>query len=79
MPNCLGDEMKKDFSKLIVSLVVLLNVLFTLGVLFVFLRVGSEPATLIVSWFAFTTSELWMLSSIKKTKVKREDIENGKD
>ncbi|MBV1758144.1 MAG: hypothetical protein KMY55_09925 [Dethiosulfatibacter sp.] len=71
--------MKRDFSKLIVSLVVLLNVLFTLGVLFVFLRVGSEPATLIVSWFAFTTSELWMLSSIKKTKVKREDIENGKD
>ena len=28
--------------------------------------------TLITAWFAFTTGELWMLSSIKKSKVKKE-------
>lgn len=57
------------FSKLIVSSIVVLNVLFTLGVLYVFLRVGNEPMALIGAWFAFTTGELWMLSSIKKSKV----------
>jgi len=60
------------FSKLIVSLIILLNVLFTVGVLYVFLRVGNEPSILIGAWFAFTTGELWMLSSIKK-----KEIDNG--
>ena len=60
------------FSKIIVSLVILLNVLFTVGVLYVFLRVGNEPSILIGAWFAFTTGELWMLSSIKKKKINNE-------
>ena len=34
--------------------------------------------TLIGCWFAFTTGELWMLSSIKKSKVKKEG-ENNED
>jgi len=63
------------FSKIIVFLIILLNVLFTTGVLYVFLRVGSEPATLIGAWFAFTTGELWMLSSIKKKKIKEDNNE----
>lgn len=42
-----------------------------------FLRVGSEPATLIGAWFAFTTGELWMLSSVKKTKVNKENNQSG--
>ena len=49
-----------------------MNILFTAAVLYVFLQTGSEPMTLIGCWFAFTTGELWMLSSIKKTKVKKE-------
>ena len=53
------------FSKRIVALVIFLNVIFTAAVLYVFLRVGAKPTTLIVSWFAFTIGELWMLSSIK--------------
>jgi len=60
------------FSKIIVSLIILLNVLFTAGVLYVFLRVGSEPATLIGAWFTFTTGELWMLASIKKKEINNE-------
>ncbi len=68
------------FSKLIVSLIILLNVLFTVGVLYVFLRVGNEPSILIGAWFAFTTGELWMLSSIKKKEINNEgdyDDEEG--
>lgn len=56
------------FSKFIVSLVIFLNVIFTLAVLYVFLRTGNEPMTLVGAWFAFTTGELWMLSSIRKRK-----------
>lgn len=59
-----------NFSKIIVSMVVTLNILFTSIVLYVFYKVKTEPTTLITAWFAFTTGELWMLASIKKAKVK---------
>ena len=66
--------MKKNrFSKLIVALIVLLNTGFAIGVLYVFLRVGSEPTALVAAWFAFTTGELWMLAGIKKQKLKEEN------
>lgn len=61
------------FSKIIVSLVILLNVVFTGLVLYVFLRTGSEPMTLIGCWFAFTTGELFLLAGIKKKEVGMED------
>lgn len=64
---------KNRFSKFIVTAVVILNIIFTIAVLYVFLKVGSEPITLIGCWFAFTTGELWMLSSIKKSKVNKKD------
>ncbi len=63
---------KNRFSKFLVTMVILLNILFTVAVLYVFLQTGSEPVTLIGCWFAFTTGELWMLSSIKKTKVRKD-------
>ncbi len=61
------------FSKFIVTFVILLNVAFTLGVFYLFLKVGSEPTTLIASWFSFTTVELWSLSKIKREKEKNKD------
>jgi hypothetical protein len=64
------------FSKWIVSLVILLNVCFTTAVLFLFLKVGSEPTALIAAWFAFTTGELFMLSGIKKTEIKENGYED---
>ena len=67
------DTKKNRFSKLIVAAVVLLNTGFTAAVLYVYLRVGSEPTTLIAAWFAFTTGELWMLAGIRKAKVKGGD------
>lgn len=65
------------FSKKIVALVVVLNALFTAAVLYIFLRVGSEPTVLIGCWFGFTTGELWMLSKITRVKVEkgREDYD----
>ena len=68
------DNKKGRFAKLIIASVIVLNIIFTGFVLYIFLRVGNEPSTLIASFFAFTTGELWMLSSIKKTKVK--EVEN---
>lgn len=63
--------MSRDFSKSIVAAVVTLNVLFAAAVLYVFLRVGSEPSSLVVAWFSFTTVELLALAGIKRAKVKR--------
>ena len=56
------------FSKWIVATVIVLNVFFTIAILYTFLQTGSEPSTLVGAWFAFTTGELWALSSIRKKK-----------
>ena len=58
------------FSKLIVALIVALVVVFTAAVLYAFLRVGSEPTALIAAFFSFATGELWLLSGIKKAKLR---------
>ena len=61
--------MKKGmFSKLIVTFVIIINILFTIGTLYIFLRTGNEPTTLIGAWFAFTTVEVWQLAKIKRNK-----------
>ena len=57
------------FSKIIVSLVIALNIIFTVAVLFIFYRVGTEPTALIAAWFGFTTGELWFLAGIRKKKM----------
>lgn len=69
---------KGTYGKVIVILVILLNVIFTASVLYVFLKTSNEPTTLIASWFAFTTGELWLLKDIhKKKKKKGNGEENG--
>lgn len=62
-------NIQQRFSKKIVAMIILLNVAFTIAVLYTFLKVGSEPTSLIIAWFGFTTGELWLLSGITKTKV----------
>lgn len=62
-------DIQQRFSKKIVTTIILLNVIFTIAVLYTFLKVGSEPTSLIIAWFGFTTGELWLLSGITKTKV----------
>ena len=61
------------YSKRIVTLIIMLNTLFTIGVLVVFYHTSSEPTVLVGSWFAFTTGELWLLSGIKKRKIDKEN------
>ena len=63
-------KQKGNFSKAIVLLVICSNVIFTSMVLYIFLRTSSEPSSLVMSWFGFTTAELWSLATIKKTKEK---------
>ena len=67
---------KSLFSKIVVLSVIALNVIFTITVLSVFLETSSEPTSLVVAWFSFTTVELWSLAGIKKAKEKKE---NGYD
>ena len=62
---------RQRFSKFIVAIIVALNAAFTIAVLYIFYKVGSEPVALIAAWFGFTTGELWLLSSIKKEKVRK--------
>lgn len=64
------------FSKLIVALVILLNAAFTVAVLFIFYKVGTEPTALIAAWFGFTTVELWALAGIKKREI---EIQNDRE
>ncbi len=63
------------FSKAIVALVIALNVFFTVAVLFIFYKVGTEPTTLIAAWFGFTTVEIWALAGIKKREIEQNDRE----
>ncbi len=59
---------KKKFSKKIVVLVILLNIIFTVAVFVAAFFNAVIPDSLIGAWFAFTTGELWFLSTIKKSE-----------
>jgi hypothetical protein len=61
---------KANFSKAIVSIVILLNVIFTAVVIWVFYKTGKEPTTLIQMWFGFTGVELLSLAVVKVGKIK---------
>ena len=63
---------KGQFSKLIVTVVLILNILFTIAVLCVFWHTGTEPSSLILSWFGFTTGELSLTAFVKTKKIKGE-------
>lgn len=64
------------FSKVVVSGVILANIMFSIAVLWIFLRTSAEPTALIAAWFGFTTVEVWSLAKIKREKTKKE-IEHG--
>ena len=64
--------MKGKFSKVLVALIIAMNIAFTVAILAVYAQIGTEPSSLIAAWFSFTTGELWLMASIKKSKVKKE-------
>lgn len=55
-----------NYTKKLVAVVIFLAVIFTVTVLWVFVKTGgNEPTVLVASVFAFLTSELWNLARIK--------------
>jgi len=62
---------ENKFSKKVVRWIITLNALFVVAVLLIYWHTGSEPSTLIASWFAFTTGELWALAGIKKEETRQ--------
>ncbi|MBE7020465.1 MAG: hypothetical protein E7411_03405 [Ruminococcaceae bacterium] len=64
---------KGSFSKGIVIFVIIINILFTMGAMYIFLKTGSEPGALTGAWFSFTTVELWQLAKIKRKKEEKKD------
>ena len=71
--------MKGKFSKVLVALIIAMNIAFTVAILAVYAQIGTEPSALIAAWFSFTTGELWLMASIKKSKVKKEVTKDGSD
>ena len=69
----MAKKKKNLFSKFVVVGIITINVIFTAAVLAIFLRTATEPSSLIVAWFSFTTVELWSLAGIKKAKEKRDN------
>lgn len=71
--DAMNKKKKGWFSKAVVLLIIVLNVLFTMKVFDVVEKGYMEPTTLIVAWFGFTTVELWSLAGIKKRKEAKEE------
>ena len=67
------------YSKLIVASIILMNAIFAVAILYVFLKTSSEPGVLVGAWFAWTTGELWALSKIKCNERKSDENETEID
>ena len=61
------------------SLVLILNIIFTAAVLWIYAKTGSEPVALIGAWYAFTGGELWLLATIKKKEVEASESERNRN
>jgi hypothetical protein len=66
----LKEAAEMRFSKIIVASIIILTIIFTAAVLFVFYKTSVEPTSLVVAFFAFSTGELWALAGIKKAETK---------
>ena len=60
------------YSKIIVAIVIFLNVFFAAAVLWIYKDLGTEPSSLIVAWFAFTSTELVSLALLHGKEQKNE-------
>lgn len=66
--------MRKKFNKKIVSLIIWMNIIFTIVIMYLFYRTGSEPAILIERWYRFTGTELIALAGIKGVDTVKEMV-----
>lgn len=68
---------RKSMSRWIVPFVILSIFGFTgLAIYLQFVTSVELSATLITCFYGFCTGELWLLASIKKTKIKMNDIDD---
>lgn len=68
---------KVHLGKLIIPFVIISLFAFTgLAIYLQFVAQVELSSTLITCFFGFCTGELWMLSSIKKTKIKNQFIDD---
>lgn len=65
-----------SFNKIVITILIVLTMIFTAVVLYIFYCVGSEPMVLIGAFFAFVTGELALMASIKRNENKKEDDDN---
>lgn len=72
------EKKKIKYSKFIVFLVIMLNTIFAFTTLYVFKSTSTEPTSLIIAWFGFTTGELFLLAGIKKKEVEKEGAEDDR-
>ena len=64
-----------SFNKKIVTLVLALNISFTIVILVLYYIGWNEPSTLIDNWFKFTGTELIALAGIKGIDTIKEMVE----
>lgn len=65
---------KGEYSKLLLLLVIVLNVLFSAGVL-IAMKYGSvEPEVLVNRWFDWTTAEIYVGGGIKVFKIGKDAL-----
>ena len=68
---------KMTLSRLIIPFVIISLFIFTgLAIYLQFVTSVELSATLITCFFGFCTGELWMMASIKKTKIKNQFIDD---
>lgn len=73
-PNNTNKDKKRQYSKVIVILVIALNIIFTIATFTIIILGFEVPDALIISWFAFTGTELLALATIKNTETKYVDV-----
>ena len=70
-------QKKMTLSRLIIPFVIISLFTFTgLAIYLQFVTQVELSATLITCFFGFCTGELWMMASIKKTKIKNQFIDD---
>lgn len=70
-------QKKMTLSRLIIPFVIVSLFTFTgLAIYLQFVTSVELSSTLITCFFAFCTGELWMMASIKKTKIKNQFIDD---
>ncbi|MDR2939557.1 MAG: hypothetical protein LBV08_04460 [Clostridiales bacterium] len=50
------------YSKAVVTLILILIIAFSVSILYIFVKTGSEPTTLVAGFFSFVSVELWALA-----------------